>query len=492
MSNTNWSLEVVRGREAGRVYALGRGETVIGNDLNGTPGLDLGHQEGDSPRRMAPRQARLDVSPAGVQLIDLDSPGGTFVNRQRILPGQSRVLQPGDVIQLGSVQLKVVAAPLNGTGGTGGRTAAAAPARPEPTGKAPPPAPGSTAPGQLPAPFIMASGTTCRTWDDFLTVSAQRWAALREELTSGRLGGFLASIQRSSLVPAPNAPGTPDERLDAWLAGLPTNRPSRPELEVHPETLTVRAVPGGGVTRQTIRLTNVGYRLLRSTFRVDAGWIQLAPEFSRQPVVTVDQTEVPLEIRIPESLDSPLTGQVTIESNGGTRRVEVRIERPPAPAFDEPGPAAPATAGTPFSHLVARQSFGQRLVFWPAGAVLLRLLVMVGSLVPGSRAADGEIGPRLLGPAVVFGLAGALVAAFLGSNRGEARDIPAAGFAGGCAAVFASTVLVALARAVEPLLGTSLAGSPIAVIVVWALLGLAAAAASTRIVPPRAEPEVQS
>ena len=57
---------------------------------------------------MAARQAQLDLSAQGLTIRDLESPGGTFVNRQRLLPGQSRTLQPGDLIQLGGVQLKVV------------------------------------------------------------------------------------------------------------------------------------------------------------------------------------------------------------------------------------------------------------------------------------------------------------------------------------------------------------------------------------------------
>src|SRR4051794_13983018 len=109
MGGNGVSLEVVRGREAGRVYALGRGETVLGNALNGGPGLDLSAHEGESPRRMAARQAQLDLSAQGLSIRDLDSPGGAFVNRQRLLPGQARTLQPGDLIQLGGVQLKIVA-----------------------------------------------------------------------------------------------------------------------------------------------------------------------------------------------------------------------------------------------------------------------------------------------------------------------------------------------------------------------------------------------
>ena len=48
-----WLLEIVRGRDVGRTFALEPGETVVGNALNGQPGLDLREQEGTSPRRMA-------------------------------------------------------------------------------------------------------------------------------------------------------------------------------------------------------------------------------------------------------------------------------------------------------------------------------------------------------------------------------------------------------------------------------------------------------
>ncbi len=153
----------------------------------------------------------------------------------------------------------------------------------------------------------MASGATCRTWDDFLTVSAQRWAALRDELTSGRLAAFLARVGAGAMAPSADAPGTPDERLDAWLGSLPTTRPGRPELEVHPETLAVRAATGGGTIRQAVQITNVGYRLLRSTVRVEpsaASWLRVPAEFARGPFVTVDRTEVPVEVQSPRSFST--------------------------------------------------------------------------------------------------------------------------------------------------------------------------------------------
>jgi len=72
---SGWGLEVVRGREVGRVYALRDGPNVLGNALNGEPGVDLGAEEGNSPRRMAPRQALVECSAGALLLRDLDSAG---------------------------------------------------------------------------------------------------------------------------------------------------------------------------------------------------------------------------------------------------------------------------------------------------------------------------------------------------------------------------------------------------------------------------------
>lgn len=494
MSSHGWSLEVVRGREVGRLYAVTQGETVLGNALNGSPGLNLADQEGGGPRQMAGRQARLDCSGPSLTLRDLDSPGGTFVNRQRLLPGQVRPLQPGDLIQLGGVQLKVVEA---------GRPLPAKPAAPASAAPAPKPAPrpavqpasGPSAPaaarsgagsGPLSRPFVLATGVSCRTWDDFLTVSAQRWASLRDELVSGRLAGFLASLGHADLAPSPTAAGTPDERLDAWLAALPTTRPSQPELDVHPATIAVRAASGGGTTRQVLRITNTGYRLLRTTVRVDpsaASWIRVAPEFAGRPFVTVESTEVPLEVHIPEVVGAAMTGLVVIEGNGGTRTVSVQLERlPPPESIPEVSAALYGVGGPNLVELVERQPAYRRLVLGSAGGVALRLLVAVGSLLPFGRAAEAF--PRLSGSAVVFAALASAAAAVLASRRGERRDVPAAGFAGGFAGLLLAALVVAACRAIEPVLGTALAQSLGSTAILWAGLGAGLAGLSLVVLPP--------
>ncbi len=204
-----WSLVVVRGREVGRVYLVNAGEIVVGNALNGKPGLDLADQEGSAPRRMAARHAALTCTNKEITIQDLETPGGTFVNRERLLSSRPRRLEPGDVIQLGGVQLRVErntsvpsAAPVvSGKAQEAKRAPAVAGTGPTPTTSQPAATTHAAPAGRLPIPFSMAGGASCRTWDDFLVLAAQHWGALRDELTSGRLAEYLGRIQRLDLVP---------------------------------------------------------------------------------------------------------------------------------------------------------------------------------------------------------------------------------------------------------------------------------------------------
>ena len=297
--------------------------------------LDLAEQEGNSPRKMAGRQAALTSTNQELTIRDLESPGGTFVNQQRLLAGQTRRLVPGDVIQLGSVQVRVaqasqpvVAAP------------AAAPAR---------------------APVVPARKAACAA-QTVCTIFAGDPGPARVAVHAGRRLtvselGRLPGRRRTELAGAtrridfgPAGGASPPDR--PWRAGSPgrqfslARRPARrlagalpaagssaPELDVHPETLVVRASSGGGLTRHVLRINNVGYRLLRCTARVEppaTSWLRLRPEHTR-PFATIDESDLPVEVELPEQIDRALAAQVVIDSNGGTRRIEVRIERPADP-----------------------------------------------------------------------------------------------------------------------------------------------------------------
>jgi hypothetical protein len=523
-----WSLEVVRGRDVGRSYALQPGETIMGNAKNGDCGLDLLDQEGSSRRKMSARHAALESNKEELSIKDLDSPGGTFVNQQRLLSGRSRRLEAGDLIQLGSVQLRVSKAVAAGSApatparpGTVTATAAnpamaaasasgasqvpiagpppaqvtgrpkapgavAAQASIAPPRKAPPPnaaaAPVSPATGRLASPFALAGGAQCRTWDDFLVLAAQSWQALRDEMSSGRLADYLRRIHRPDLVPYTGSNRSADDQLDEWLARIPVTQSSAPELDVHPETLLVQSKTGGGTAQQSLRVTNIGYRLLRCTARVEppeASWVRLRPEHHGHPFLTIEQTELPVELELPESIDRPLRALIVIESNGGTRRIEVRIERPTDEiVIPEPGGSTVFSGGSIWAarleQSISRLSPSVRIVAGSAVAVALRLLFLVVNALPFFGDGVSLTAPRLFSFALLWVAAGVLAGLALARATGEGRDFVAAGFAGGALGLLASAVSFAAVSSVERILGpwsTSIA----AIALLWGLIGALAA-----------------
>ena len=533
----SWSLEVVRGRVVGHQYALEPGETVVGNDLKGARGLDLVDQEGNSPRKMAGRHAAFTSSGQELTLRDLETPGGTFVNQQRLLAGQTRRLVAGDVIQLGSVQVRVKhAAPAPSAVPVAGEAKAPAPAgkavapapaakppAPAPAGKAPAPAPAAKAagpvpagkaaapapkpaaatapsppgPGRLTTPFSLAGGAQCRTWDDFLVLAAQNWRALRDELTSGRLAEFLRRINRPDLAPLAGSSRSPDDQLDDWLARIPVSGSSAPELDVHPETLLVRAATGGGITHQTLRITNVGYRLLRCKARVEppgTRWARLRPEHDGRPFQTIDQTDLPVELELPETIDRPLVAQIVIESNGGTRRIGVRIERP-AEQVIIPEYAGATSSTSPLwreqlSRTAARVGLGPRIAIGCAGAVAVRLAATLLNKLPIGNAAVNLTEPRLSSMAIILVAVGMIAGLGLASRRGEWRDLPAAVFAGGSLGLLAAAFWFAVIQTTERALG-SWTSSILAIGVASGTLGALLALMSLFVFPYRSDgPEV--
>jgi len=480
-----WILEVIRGRNVGRRYQVNTGETTMGNALAGAPGFDLADQEPNSPRRMAGRHACLTAAGEALSIRDLESPGGTFVNRQRLLAGQVRPIQPGDLIQLGGVQLEV-----KREAQLGAQTSR--PPQPQPQSQRQPqsqPQPQvQPRPAALSLPFTIQGGSTCKTWDDFLILAAQRWALVRDELTSGRLAEHLRRIGRTDLVPRPEPAQAVDEQLDAWLARLPASRPSAPELDVHPQTLVIRAATAGGLIRKSLRITNVGYRLLRSTARVEpaaSATIRVAAEFSGRPFLTIDQTDIPIEIELPEDARPATLGTVVVESNGGTRRIEIRLERPAlnaaaAEGANASGPVDFLLDTRPLGELVAAQPVARRLILVPLALVAFRLLVQVTAWIPLGPPGASRFEPRLGSIALVLTAAGALIGIVRGS---ETRDRAACGFTAAMVGILAAAVGFALIRSVESLLG-GWASSPVAALLLWSLLGVSIALVSWLALPP--------
>jgi hypothetical protein len=102
-------LVVLRGQKINAEYPIYEGLNFIGRADEQPVDIDLEDQE-TSDRIWSSRQHAVMTFENGKLIIeDLNSSNGTFVNRARIYPGQKRPLKPSDVIQIGTVQLKVKA-----------------------------------------------------------------------------------------------------------------------------------------------------------------------------------------------------------------------------------------------------------------------------------------------------------------------------------------------------------------------------------------------
>jgi hypothetical protein len=100
-------LVVFRGQRVNAEYALYEGDNYIGRSDDKPVDVDLEDQE-PADRIWSSRQHALITFENGrLAIEDLNSTNGTFVNRTRVHPGQKRPLQVNDVIQIGTVQMRV-------------------------------------------------------------------------------------------------------------------------------------------------------------------------------------------------------------------------------------------------------------------------------------------------------------------------------------------------------------------------------------------------
>ena len=107
-SDSQPRLLVLRGLKRNVEYPVYEGLNFVGRADEKPVDIDLDDQE-PPDRVWSSRQHALITFEGGkLQIEDLNSSNGTFVNRARIYPGQKRDLAVGDVVQIGTVQMKVI------------------------------------------------------------------------------------------------------------------------------------------------------------------------------------------------------------------------------------------------------------------------------------------------------------------------------------------------------------------------------------------------
>ncbi len=100
-------LVMLGGLRPGVEFALREGANLIGRGGEAPVDVDLEGQEAEERVWSSRRHALLTRRGRRLALTDLHSANGTFVNRTRLAPGQEHPLQPGDILQIGSVQLRL-------------------------------------------------------------------------------------------------------------------------------------------------------------------------------------------------------------------------------------------------------------------------------------------------------------------------------------------------------------------------------------------------
>jgi hypothetical protein len=103
-------LVVLRGLKIDAEYPIYEGRNTVGRFADKPVDIDLVCQESTEQIWCSRQHAAIIFERGNVLIEDLNSLNGTWVNGVRIHAGQPRLLRPGDVIQIGTVQMKLVLA----------------------------------------------------------------------------------------------------------------------------------------------------------------------------------------------------------------------------------------------------------------------------------------------------------------------------------------------------------------------------------------------
>lgn len=101
-------LLVLRGLKINAEYPIYEGSNTIGRFADKPVDIDLLSQESLEQIWCSRQHAVITFKKGVVSIEDLNSLNGTWLNGGRVHAGQSRQLKPGDIVQIGTVQMKLV------------------------------------------------------------------------------------------------------------------------------------------------------------------------------------------------------------------------------------------------------------------------------------------------------------------------------------------------------------------------------------------------
>ncbi|MGE3807669.1 MAG: FHA domain-containing protein [Gemmataceae bacterium] len=96
-----------RGQKIGIVYPVYEGENYLGRSDEKPVDIDLEDQENPEQVWSSRQHAVIRFQDNVMTIEDLNSSNGTYLNRERCYPGKPLHMKPGDVVQIGSIHLRV-------------------------------------------------------------------------------------------------------------------------------------------------------------------------------------------------------------------------------------------------------------------------------------------------------------------------------------------------------------------------------------------------
>jgi pSer/pThr/pTyr-binding forkhead associated (FHA) protein len=100
-------LRVLRGLRIDAEYPIYEGQNLIGRRDDKPVDVDLMDQEPVDRVWTSRHHAVITLENGLLTIEDLHSLNGTFVNRHQLFPGRRRTLSANDILQIGTIQLRV-------------------------------------------------------------------------------------------------------------------------------------------------------------------------------------------------------------------------------------------------------------------------------------------------------------------------------------------------------------------------------------------------
>jgi hypothetical protein len=102
-------LRVLRGQKLNHEYPIYEGVNYLGRRDDEPIDIDLEDQEPADRIWTSRKHAAIHFLNGVLEIEDLNSLNGTFVNRTRVAPGHRRALAINDIVQVGTIQMRILA-----------------------------------------------------------------------------------------------------------------------------------------------------------------------------------------------------------------------------------------------------------------------------------------------------------------------------------------------------------------------------------------------